>query len=384
MMIDPHSRHDEFRIGGAGIAGLTCAICLARAGYRVKLFERASQVGERHKGDFEYLENWSTLEDVLDELQRIGLRVNFWLQPLKRVTVFGPRWQFRFDAKSSTPLAYTTARGAFEEAIDFGLAQQAREAGVQIITNCSVGAGDVDIVAIGGGVPSAIASGYVFETDLPDHVMMVIDDHLAPKGYAYLIVNRGHGCLIVAMTEGYKRVNEYLRRALAEFQQIIPIEPRRMQRVSYVAACNMRASSAVSRDGKLYLGEAAGFQDALMGFGMRYAMLSGYLAARSIIERKSYDDLWQARFGNLLKSAAVNRLFFQTFGCNRLYRPLLKWISYRSDDTLSVLRWWYYPSRWKLFSYALLKPLMERAGTRVWGQHFARTSLWRDTSSTPQ
>ncbi len=158
----------EIRIGGAGIAGLACAICLARGGWRVTVFERQPEVGARHHGDIEYLENWTTADDSLDELHRIGVDVNFWVEPLKRLTVFGPGWQGRFDATSATPLGYATLRGAFDGAIDRGLADQARKAGARIVTGCSVNASQVDVIAIGGGRPSAVASGFVFESDAPD------------------------------------------------------------------------------------------------------------------------------------------------------------------------------------------------------------------------
>ncbi|WP_269848806.1 NAD(P)/FAD-dependent oxidoreductase [Methanosarcina horonobensis] len=43
--------------------------------------------------------------------------------------------------------------------------------------------------------------------------------------------------------------------------------------------------------GTMFIGEAGGFQDYLWGFGMRYAFQSANLAARSIIENESYNDL---------------------------------------------------------------------------------------------
>src|SRR3989475_10210579 len=59
----------------------------------------------------------------------------------------------------------------------------------------------------------------------------------------------------------------------------------------------------------LFVGEAAGFQDALWGFGMRYAMLSGTLAARSLVSGRleDYDRLWEKRLGGLLRTGVVNR-----------------------------------------------------------------------------
>jgi len=40
----------------------------------------------------------------------------------------------------------------------------------------------------------------------------------------------------------------------------------------------------VDRSGRLYVGEAAGLQDPAWGFGLRYALESGALAARCLLE----------------------------------------------------------------------------------------------------
>ena len=52
-------------IAGAGIAGMTAAINLAKAGFEVEVKEMRSEVGARFDGDFQFLENW-TRENVLD------------------------------------------------------------------------------------------------------------------------------------------------------------------------------------------------------------------------------------------------------------------------------------------------------------------------------
>ena len=70
------------------------------------------------------------------------------------------------------------------------------------------------------------------------------------------------------------------------------------------------------KGGMLYVGECAGFQDALAGFGMRYALLSGHLAATSLLAGKAlaYDDLWRTRFGDELMASTVNRYLYAAFG----------------------------------------------------------------------
>src|SRR2546430_1847627 len=63
----------EIPVAGAGPAGLAAALTLARAGARPVVYERRQEVGARHHGDFQGLENYSTRGDVLDELAAIGI-----------------------------------------------------------------------------------------------------------------------------------------------------------------------------------------------------------------------------------------------------------------------------------------------------------------------
>ena len=65
---------------------------------------------------------------------------------------------------------------------------------------------------------------------------------------------------------------------------------------------------------KLFVGEAAGFQDLFLGFGMKYALLSGYAAAKSIMEEKDYDMIWRELFLDKQKASAANRLIYEISG----------------------------------------------------------------------
>ena len=62
------------------------------------------------------------------------------------------------------------------------------------------------------------------------------------------------------------------------------------------------------------IGEQAGFQDALAGFGMRYAVRSGHLAARSILDGTNYATLWHRELLPLLRVGVVNRSLFNGIG----------------------------------------------------------------------
>ncbi len=64
-------------IAGAGPAGLAAAITLAGAGRQVIVHETQGAVGYRFKRDLQGLDNWTTRQDALVELQKQGLTTGF-------------------------------------------------------------------------------------------------------------------------------------------------------------------------------------------------------------------------------------------------------------------------------------------------------------------
>jgi len=73
---------------------------------------------------------------------------------------------------------------------------------------------------------------------------------------------------------------------------------------------------ATVRDRLVTVGEAAGFQDSLWGFGLRYALTTGHMAARAFLagSPQSYDRMWRRRFSSQMRTAAVNRFLFRIAG----------------------------------------------------------------------
>ena len=70
-------------------------------------------------------------------------------------------------------------------------------------------------------------------------------------------------------------------------------------------------------------GEQAGFQDALWGFGIRFAIRSGVLGARSLIDGTDYDVLWRRELEPWVQTSIVNRALYCLIG-NSGYRWLLR------------------------------------------------------------
>src|SRR2546428_14093749 len=114
----------EIPVAGAGPAGLAAALTLARAGARPVVYERRHEVGARHHGDFQGLENYSTRGDVLEELAAIGIAAEFDCHPVAEAILYGPdghAWRYR----ASTPLFFMVRRGVESGSLDQGPKRQA-------------------------------------------------------------------------------------------------------------------------------------------------------------------------------------------------------------------------------------------------------------------
>jgi flavin-dependent dehydrogenase len=188
-----------------------------------------------------------------------------------------------------------------------------------------------------------VAVGYVFETGMPDGIFVVLSDRIAPKGYAYLLVNRGRGTIAACLFDGFAEEKRYLDRTLDFFDRKVGLRMENPRRFGGTGQFSLTRSAC--RGGVLLAGEAAGFQDALWGFGIRYALLSGHLAARALLSGADYDRLWKRRFGGLQRTSVVNRYFFARLG-NPGYRWLMRALG-RARDPRDWLRAYYAPSFWK-------------------------------------
>ncbi len=299
-------------IVGAGPAGLTAAIVLARNGFPVRVFEMAADVGHRLNGDFQGLENWSSEQDVVSLLAECGLEINFLCEPFCGGTIYSPRMNPAV-IRSERPIFYLVKRGAFPGSLDMGLKAQAVAAGVEIVFNrrFEVGSGS-GIVGTGPRGVDILAAGITFTTSLEDRAVVLFDDAIAPKGYAYLLVHRGFGTLATVMYRDFYREKECFAAMERFFRGMGEMDIRNERRFASYGNFFIRNSQV--HDSSLYVGESAGFQDGLWGFGLRYAIISGYLAAQSIMTGADYDVLWKKRLKPMLETSLVNRFLLERFG----------------------------------------------------------------------
>lgn len=303
---------DSVNIVGAGPAGLTAAIVLRRRGVPVRVYDISPDVGMRLNGDFQGFENWSENAGVRELFQEIGIETNFLLAPYFSGTVSAPSLS-PITITSRKPIFYLVRRGPFPGTLDSGLKEQALALGAELLFNRRLDAIEgKTIVGTGPRGVDVLAAGLTFTTGMEDAAQVLFDDSIAPKGYAYLLVHGGRGTMATVMYRDFHREKECFAGMLRYFSGMQGLDMANERRFASYGNFFMRDSQV---DGDiLYVGEAAGFQDSLWGFGMRYAVLSGYLAARSIIEGSDYDLLWKERIKPMMETSLVNRYILEKLG----------------------------------------------------------------------
>lgn len=322
-------------IAGAGPAGLAAAISLVRAGRKVVVHEMHKEVGYRFGGDFQGLENWSSEQDALSVLTEQGLTTDFKAMPCRDGTVFDPSGK-AYEIHSNETLFYLVERGPGPESLDTALLKQAQSLGVEVRFNSRLRqmAGD-GILAAGPKVADAIAVGYHFETAMDDGYWAICDDQLAPQGYGYLLIMNGWGTVKSCMFSGFKQEKLHVQRTLEAFQRLVGLEMKNPK--PHGGTGNFRIPRSAYSGSHPQVGEQAGFQDTLWGFGMRLAISSGVLAARSLLTGENYDVLWQRDLKPQMQTAVVNRALFSLLG-NRGYRWFLSRLAASSNIRRSLRR----------------------------------------------
>ncbi|MEW6519260.1 MAG: NAD(P)/FAD-dependent oxidoreductase [Thermodesulfobacteriota bacterium] len=302
------------RIAGSGPAGLTAAINLARGGCRVEVFEKRPDSGRRFCGDLQGLDNWSVAGDIPDQLREMGLTINFDCTPFSGLTVTnGARvWQFA----TPRPAFFLVKRGSATGCLDQGLKEQALAQGVTIRYNTPLAEEEADIVATGPRCRHifALDKGIVFRTSMADGAFGLVNDRAAFRGYSYLLVVNGYGCMCTVLFDAFADIRQCLAETRRIFADLLPLDIREPRPAGGVGSFTF--PSRFQRGKTLFAGEAAGLQDLLWGFGMRSAITSGYLAARSIMTGEDYPQLARRFFERRLKASLVSRYLWERFGHN--------------------------------------------------------------------
>ena len=321
------------KILGGGISGLTAAINLKRAGIDVEVYERKRFCG-KNTHDFQFLENWTFAEDALQILQRLNININFYFKPWYSQEIVSPSLK-KCLKRSSRPLMYLLKRGLGEDSIDRALQKQAIDMSIPLVFKSNLTADEADIVATGKRKPAFIATGITFPFDHPDKSVVIMDDRMSYGIYSYFIVNDKIGEIVSINPSKRKDHQARFNLTVKKFEALLNFKTRTAIH-RFAAPVSFSFLDSARINDRYYIGEAAGFQDCLNGFGMMYAFKSGYHVARSIIENDDFDRRWQTDFLKPLRVSRTNRLLFERLS-NDGYEKLIATLNSRNPIIIKLL-----------------------------------------------
>lgn len=354
---------NHIKIIGAGPSGLCAAINLINAGYNVEVFEKRNDSGKRFKGDLQGFENWSSKTDVIEDLKSFNIKLNFGCFPFKSIYMTDGNTVINSTFKK--PIFYLVQRGPVEQSLDQGLKNQALTQGVKIHFNSTINRQNADIIATGveGIKPIGIAKGVTFDTESDNMAVAILNDKTSNRGYSYLLINNGFGTICtVNLNTPNLNINLYLKNTLELVNKLFDIKIRNSKNAGGVGC--FQINPRIVEDGRIIVGEAAGLQDLLWGFGMRYALTSGYLAARSIIEDKDYRELIIKELFGRLNTSIFNRFVVDIIG-NRINKYLI-WRAKMDNNWLNLLYLGYNPSIMSKFSLPIARWFLQQKYQNLW------------------
>lgn len=321
------------RILGGGLSGLTAAINLKRAGVDVEVHERKRFCG-KHTNDFQFLENWTFEDDTLAILQNLNIQTDFYIKPWHSLELISPSLR-KCLKRSSQPLMYLVKRGPMEDSIDHTLQKQALDANIPLVFKSKLNADDADIIATGIKEPTFIVTGITFPYDHPDKAITLFDDRLSLRIYSYFVANDNIGQIASINPADRKDHKARFDLAVKRFEEILNFKVTTISH-RFAAPGSLYFLNNAKIDGRYLIGEAAGFQDCLGGFGMMYALKSGYYAAQSIIKGDDYDRLWKADMLKPMEVSRTNRYLFERLS-NDGYEKLVRMLDSRNSAIVKLL-----------------------------------------------
>ena len=317
---------EEFDVAvvGAGPAGASAAYVLASHGLSVAIVEKAKL--PRYKtcgGGLLYRAVRSVPLNISSVVEREFRSVRMNLSP-----------RLRFEVHRPFPIVTMTMRDAFDHLLVESAAAkgatvsqsravsdlQATSDGVELTTDAGTIAAKFVVAADGAGSAIAKLAGFgddrimvpaleceieVSAESFEEHAATArFDFDRIPFGYAWVFPKRSHlsvGVLLLK-PEAVK-----LHEVLDQYLHRLSIRPLSIHRHGYVIPLSPR-SQGFARSRVLLTGDAAGFADPVTAEGITYAIRSGQLAARAIIEAKLQAGVTERMYQQLVEALIVPEL----------------------------------------------------------------------------
>ena len=313
---------EEIKILGAGISGLTAGIILAKNNYPVKIFEKRSRVGSFIKKDIHSLRNYSYDYDVIEKYKELGIKIsNFY--PIFKEFRFSPSLKYIEIYSKNKPLFYNVIRGyADERSLDIDLFNQAKKYGAEFIFNSNIDPdkkSDIDIIATGAVYRKGLVYGQHYKNISiePNALYFFLQNVHSSYAYSYIVPfseNEASLAIVSPRQENKEYIKKEFNKLLKENNVVKKVIKNANLENDFFGYASFKIPETAIKHKKLYVGEAAGFLDATTGYGIHFAVLSGYLAAQSIIKNKNYDELWKNSFEEELKKRIIRRNLMKKLG----------------------------------------------------------------------
>jgi geranylgeranyl reductase family protein len=269
---------------GAGPAGSSVAIRLARAGASVLVIDRARFPRDKPCGGG--LTRRALAEIPVDPEPVVEARVETF--------DFGFRYSRRFTRRTKQPLVLMTQR----RRLDAFLLEQARLAGAEVREGENVREPEqllehagLLVGADGANGPTRkllgaeYEYGVAFEGNIADRhsdrSRALLDLCTVPGGYSWLFPKGDHVNVGVG---GWESEGPTLRAKLAEAARAYGLEPDHLTEIRGHRLPLRRSDQIPAKGNVLLVGDAAGLVDPLSGDGMYEAFLSARLAVEAILE----------------------------------------------------------------------------------------------------
>ena len=317
----------EINILGSGLSGMSCALMLAKQGVKVNVFETAESYGLRFKGDWQGIENWSEKTDALDRLTEYGVKTDFYHHSMETINLkYGDQVHQISDEGA---IAYLVLRGYGEKTLDTSLYRQCLKHDVNFNFSHTSNK-DIpkwDIIATGPKNPTAYVRGIKFKSKQENKFFFATGNDIAKGFYSYMFILEGEATVASVLKKDCQdKMDNYLDKTIEFFgDHINEKELDSGLRFTGFGEFDNKLP-LTSSDGALIIGEAGGLQDMFMGFGMKYAFTSAYLATKSIIENKNYEKLIKTHIKPMMAKSKINRRIYETFGnlSNKIFIKALK------------------------------------------------------------
>ncbi len=242
----------------------------------------------------------------------MNININFKYNPFSELKISNKSKIWNFIC--NRPAFYLVRRGSKGKTLDNALKDQAIDLGVNIHFKKTIPENKADIIATGPikNEIYAAAKGITFETSTENLAVGLVNNNTALMGYSYLLVADGQGCMSTVLFDDFNNINSYFEETKRVFNDKFDLNLKEVGSMGGIGCFSNK--NVFKRGESLYVGEAAGLQDFLWGFGIKSAIISGYLAARSIINGENYENIAETCFRGKLKSSLINRYLWEKFG----------------------------------------------------------------------